>query len=105
MRRGRKMQKLNCWEFHKCGRELKSGQNNEGACPVTAEIKLNKVHDGYQAGRACWVIAGTQCRGEVQGSFAKKYSNCEKCNFYRQVRQEEGAKFQLSIVLLNKLRN
>jgi len=99
------MQKLNCWEFHKCGRELKNGQNDADACPVTTEIKLNKVHDGHQAGRACWVIAGTYCRGEVQGSFAKKYSYCEKCDFYRQVRQEEGAKFQLSIVLLNKLRN
>ena len=98
------MKKLNCWEFHKCGRELRNGQNN-GACPVTTETKLDKVHDGHQAGRACWVIAGTYCRGEVQGSFAKKYSSCEKCDFYRQVRQEEGATFQLSIVLLSKLRN
>jgi hypothetical protein len=99
------MQKMNCWEFHKCGRELKSGQHDAAACPVSTETRLNAVHDGNQAGRACWVIAGTHCRGEVQGNFAKKYSNCEKCDFYRQVRQEEGAKFQLSIVLLNKLKN
>jgi hypothetical protein len=98
------MQKLNCWEFNRCGRVSGKGQNSAGACPVSTEARLNMVHGGYQAGRACWVIAGTHCRGEVQGDFAKKYSNCEKCDFYRQVRQEEGAKFQLSIVLLNKLR-
>ncbi len=98
------MQKLNCWEFHKCGRELKTGLHEKNACPVSTEIRLNKVHDGYQAGRACWVIAGTHCRGEVQGDFARKYSNCEKCEFYRRVKLEEGPRFQLSIVLLNKLK-
>ena len=96
------MKKLNCWEHNKCSVGLGSVKNGQ-TCPVVLETKLNKVHDGHNAGRACWVVAGTYCRGEVQGTFAKKYANCEKCNFYQQVRQEEGSKFKLSIVLLNQL--
>ena len=30
----------------------------------------------------CWQKAGTFCRGEVQGQFAKKYETCTKCPFF-----------------------
>ena len=65
--------------------------------------KLDGIHEGKNAGRTCWVVAGTLCKGEVQGSFAQKYKNCEKCEFYQEVRKEEAGKFMLSAVLLNKL--
>jgi signal transduction histidine kinase/DNA-binding response OmpR family regulator len=32
--------------------------------------------------RRCWQKAGTFCRGEVQGQFAKKYETCTKCPFF-----------------------
>jgi hypothetical protein len=96
--------KKNCWEFKNCGREPGGAKVAEfGVCSATTEKKLDGTHDGKNAGRACWVVAGTFCKGEVQGSFAQKYKNCEKCDFYRNVRKEEGAKFTLSAVLLNKL--
>jgi hypothetical protein len=40
----------------------------------------------------------------VQGTFAQKYRNCEICDFYRLVKQEEGPKFVLSAVLLSKMK-
>lgn len=43
------------------------------------------------------------CGGREQGTFAKKYHNCEKCDFYKMVRTEEGTRYTLSIILLKKL--
>ncbi|MBU0483047.1 MAG: PAS domain-containing protein [Proteobacteria bacterium] len=35
-------------------------------------------------GARCWEIAGTHCRGEVQGQFAQKLGSCLKCPYYQQ---------------------
>jgi hypothetical protein len=96
------MQKMNCWEFKKCGRETAS---SGPVCPAARETRLDSIHGGRNAGRACWVVSGTCCQGEEQGSFAKKSATCEKCDFQARVREEEGARFQLSIVLLNRLKD
>ena len=99
------MSKTNCWEFKNCGRELGRTQTDElGVCPVSTEKRLNGIHDGINAGRACWVVAGSMCGGKRQGTFAKKFDNCEKCDFYFTVKQEEGLNLELSIVLINRLR-
>ncbi|MBI4824559.1 MAG: hypothetical protein HY805_10080 [Nitrospirae bacterium] len=97
--------KRNCWEFKGCGRQPGGKREKQnGICPATTEAKLNGIHGGKNAGRACWVVAGTWCGGDVQGSFAQKYKNCELCDFYQTVRREEGANYQISILLLNKLK-
>ncbi|MCI0469975.1 MAG: hypothetical protein L0Y62_07950 [Nitrospirae bacterium] len=98
--------KMNCWEFKKCGRH-EGGEHvhDLGICPATIEKRLDGVHNGENAGRACWVVAGTLCKGEVQGSFAQKYKNCDKCDFYQMVRREEGAMYTLSAVLLSKIKD
>ncbi len=98
--------KQNCWEFKQCGRE--QGGNNVhslGVCPAATELRLNGIHGGKNAGRACWVIAGTLCGGTVQGTFGLKYKNCEVCDFYKSAKVEEKSEFQLSPLLLNKLRD
>lgn len=95
--------KENCWEFMRCGRE-KNGYNTDelGVCPATISRELNKIHEGKNAGRCCWVVAGTFCEGKPQGTFAQKYESCHQCIFYKKV-QEEETEFQMRIVLLNKL--
>lgn len=100
------MGKLNCWEAKKCGRELGGSKTKElGVCPTAMESRLAGAHEGKNGGRACWVVAGTLCGGKEQGTFAQKYHNCEKCDFYQHVKREEGPKFNLSIVLLNRLKS
>lgn len=100
------MGKLNCWEFKKCGREPGGDRANElGVCPATINRDLDGVHGGKNSGRACWIVAGSMCGGQLQGTFAEKYHNCKICDFYLKVRDEEGANFELSIVLLNKINN
>lgn len=99
------MAKQNCWEFKKCGR-IPGGEHEKdlGICPAYGEKRLDAAHGGLNAGRACWVVAGTLCGGTVQGSFAKKYDSCEKCEFYKVVKKEEYPHYQFSVVLLAKLK-
>lgn len=81
----------NCWEFKKCGRQPQGAKAAElGICPAAIKTSLDGVHNGVNGGRACWVIAGTLCGGEVQGTYAKKSTNCRRCDFYTLVSKEEG---------------
>jgi hypothetical protein len=98
------MRRLNCWEFMKCGREP-DGKNagKDGVCPVALEERLDGVHGGVNAGRACWVVAGSLCGGKPRGTFAQKYLDCKKCSFYLKVREEESPLFEYSFLLLKKL--
>ena len=97
--------KLNCWEFKKCGRQPEGLHVHDlGLCPASLEEGLDGVHDGVNAGRACWVVAGTLCKGETQGTFAEKFQNCEQCDFYAKVRDEEYPNFKYSSTLIGKLR-
>jgi len=98
--------KINCWEYKKCGREPGGSKSRElGICSAATESIMDGVHGGSNAGRACWVVAGTLCGGEVQGSFAMKFNECEKCDFYIEVRNEEFPKFEYSSSLLKRLKN
>ncbi|MDA8432814.1 MAG: hypothetical protein M0Z60_07610 [Nitrospiraceae bacterium] len=99
-----KKKKLNCWEFKKCGREPGGAHAADlGVCPATQERRLDGIHEGSHGGRSCWVLAGTLCKGEVQGTFAQKYKNCEVCDFYKLVKSEEFPKFMLSAFIMKKL--
>ncbi len=90
--------KCNCWEIKKCGK------TDDLPCPAHRETKLHGVHGGINAGRACWVVAGTLCGGEEQGTFAKKHRDCEKCDFYGHVRREEGMHYESPVMLLARLK-
>ncbi|MCK4911970.1 MAG: hypothetical protein KAR83_10020 [Thermodesulfovibrionales bacterium] len=87
--------KINCWDFKGCGARED--------CQVYSETRLNGEHGGVNAGRACWVVAGTFCNGSVKGLFAKGISSCRQCDFYEHVNKEEESKFKLSVLLLSKL--
>ncbi len=96
--------KKNCWEVMKCGRQAGGLRSRElGICPASTEARLDGSHGGRNAGRACWVVSGTLCKGEVQGMFARKYGECSKCAFYGRVKGEERSRFVLSATLLAKV--
>jgi len=93
--------KLNCWEYKKCGREVGGAKEGElGVCSATNEDKLDGIHTGKNAGRCCWVVAGTLCDGEFQGMFTDKEKSCIECDFYKRVRFEEGYNMIYSSQLL-----
>jgi len=96
--------KENCWEVKKCGRGVDGAKSLElGVCLAATESRLNGVHGGKNAGRACWAVAGTLCGGIPQGTFAQKEESCVRCEFYKQIRREEGRSFRLSGGLLELL--
>jgi hypothetical protein len=101
MRKGPRPEKKNCWEFMACGKEVPCRHAAEGSvCPATLESRLDGMHGGLGAGRACWVVGGTQCNGQVQHSYERKRQACGSCKFYKAVRAEEGRFFLLSDELL-----
>jgi serine/threonine protein phosphatase PrpC len=85
-----KPQKLNCWEYKKCGREPGGNKaNKEGVCPAAAEKTFDTFNHGINAGRACWLVAGTFCDDQVSGTFAEKIDTCRNCNFYKKIQADE----------------
>lgn len=83
-------EKLNCWEYMKCGREP-GGINaaGRGVCPAAAAATFDGINLGTKGGRICWLVAGTFCEGIVQGTYAEKKQSCRECDFYRLVQSEE----------------
>ncbi len=97
--------KLNCWEFKKCGREPGGAKAAElGVCPVAVEGRADGIHHGKNGGRCCWVVTGSLCKGQRQGSYAEKFGDCHKCDFYELVRNEESPKFQVGLTILNEIK-
>jgi len=96
--------KRNCWEVKNCGRERSGAKAFEmGVCPAATEKRLNNVHGGVNGGRGCWIVAGTYCKGKIQGTFAQKAKNCSACDFYRLVKSEEENRFLPLTTMLQKM--
>ena len=67
-----------CWQSKNC---------NKKDCPAY-ENKDSR----------CWIISGTCCRDEIQGSFHEKIEACCKCDFYR-LATERAAGLTMGIVV------
>ena len=79
----------------KCGREPGGEEARRlGICPAALETNFNGFNEGINAGRLCWLVAGTFCGGMVQGSFADKCVSCKQCDFYQTVHREKGTTAQ-----------
>ena len=59
-----------CWEVKNCKKE---------DCPAFESRDLR-----------CWMISGTFCRDEIQGSFHEKIEACRKCNFYQNAQTHQS---------------
>ena len=79
------MKKTNCWEYKQCGR----GPAGKNPCAAAQETTFNGMHGGVNAGRACWVVAGTGGEGPVTGVLAASLKNCLRCDFFKQVETDE----------------
>lgn len=82
--------KMNCWEYHKCDCE-----GSAFTCPVYSTTYADGINKGINAGRCCWAIAGTMCKGAVQGTYAQKLKDCVKCTFFQKVQEEENYHFSI----------
>ncbi len=71
-------QMISCWDTLSCG---KSG------CPAF----------GHRD-RRCWMMSGTFCRDEIQGSYYEKISACRKCTFHQNV-EEKRLVFPAGIIV------
>lgn len=71
----------NCWEIMNCGREEDGHKTHEQGECIASKLKL---------GHSCWAVAGTLCRGKVEGSVAKKIGFCTKCKVFKLYNQVTG---------------
>jgi signal transduction histidine kinase/DNA-binding response OmpR family regulator len=60
---------VRCWDVKKCG---------NASCPA------HRCTENLR----CWEIAGTFCKGQVQGTFAKKLKDCRQCVVYQTTRND-----------------
>jgi hypothetical protein len=96
MTKGPRPEKKNCWEFMACGKEVHGRlATQEEVCRVALESRLDGMHGGRSAGRACWVVGGTLCNGRAQHDYKLKRQTCASCAFYQTVKAEEGEFFLL----------
>ena len=98
------MGSLNCWQVKDCGREP-GGRNvaEFGECPASTEVRFDGVHGGTNGGRCCWLVAGTLCKGEVQGTYAQKFGTCHACEFPKQVFKDERGRLIPTRDILRKI--
>lgn len=95
----------NCWNATGCGMQPGGeGAKLHGTCPAVTAAVLDGANGGKNGGRACWVVDGTSCGGEAQGSFVEKLNTCRGCEFHARVRKEEGGAYVPSRDLLGMLR-
>ncbi len=66
-----------CWEFQNCGADRTEG-GSIFRCPAYPEY-----------GRVCWAVAGTFCKGKIQGKFALETFSCVICDVFSKVKREE----------------
>ena len=81
------LNKMNCWEFMKCGRQLGGGKDAElGICPVSIDSSQDGINGGKNAGRICWTVYRTPC-AEAAGMF--KMLDCVNCDFFKKSRRKK----------------
>ncbi|OGQ98576.1 MAG: hypothetical protein A2505_01890 [Deltaproteobacteria bacterium RIFOXYD12_FULL_55_16] len=75
-----------CWQTMQCGQE-------DCACFGREPLQ-------------CWTIAGTRCKGKIQGKFAQKFNNCLACEFYQEAADDPvvriGIQFGQMVQIIEK---
>ena len=96
---------LNCWEKTECGLQPGGYRVREhGICPVAIATKANSIHGGVNGGRACWAIEGTITFCKVQCKQDQNISSCEECDFYREVKSQEGFSYLQPGEILSRMK-
>ncbi len=92
------MEKINCWEFMKCGRQP-GGEKTKlsGICNVSTSEKNNTTNHGKNAGRCCWQVSKTNHISTPLQSPVLKLINCLDCDFFKKVKMEEEYNFNFLI--------
>jgi hypothetical protein len=103
LQHGEVAMRKNCWEFKGCGRQPGGDHEKDGICPTAFMTVYEGINGGKNAGRVCWMIAGTRCESRLQGTFAQKVLSCTECDFYRAVMDEEGEDLKLPLAVLEDL--
>jgi hypothetical protein len=95
--------KKNCWEVKGCGQQRRGREESLVKCPVPEMTSADGINGGKNAGRICWLIANTMCKGAAESTFEAIIRNCVECDFYKLVKAEGGETVMLSIDMLQEV--
>lgn len=96
--------KLNCWEKMQCGCQPGGDRTLEkGICPISTETKANWIHGGINGGRSCWAVVRTLDKKNIPCKIDHKFDSCIQCDFYSEVRAEEGSDYITQNEIMAKL--
>ncbi len=74
-----------------CGRGPEAGKGGRcKQCPAVLKSSFDGINEGINAGRSCWLVAGTFCSRKASGTFAEKRETCRDCEFYKHIHAGEG---------------
>lgn len=90
------VKRMQCWERKSCGRGPDGEKACElGVCPAVTDENLDGVNGGKGGGRCCWRAALTECAGQQRTVGPAVPLTCLFCEFFREVREQEGDLFRL----------
>lgn len=95
-------EKLNCWEYFQCGREVSNQHRSDSVCNVSLISSFNGTNGGSNAGRYCWHVEGSYCissqanvnKEHDRGTVLFKENFCRSCSFRQLVKREEGSSYK-----------
>ncbi|MBW2491598.1 MAG: hypothetical protein JRE65_10675 [Deltaproteobacteria bacterium] len=78
------LNKQNCWEYMKCGREPEGDKVADlGICRAATDEFFNGMNGGKNGGRICFSIAETFSDDEIQFPCNEKLASCKNCGFFK----------------------
>ncbi len=85
------MNKLNCWDFMKCGKGPSGRRKSKSSsCPISKETSAHGLNGGVNAGRICWIMNENGTEDKVKCSNIYRKNSCFQCEFRYKVMAEEG---------------
>ena len=97
---------MNCWEKMQCGCQPGGERSLKlGICPVSIKTKAHWIHNGINGGRSCWAVMRTLKEKNVQCKIDHDLDSCIQCDFYSEVRAEEGSSYLTQNEIMVKLNN
>ncbi len=82
----------------KCIIVMEASSSEMGKCWIVKKCDKTTC-PGYDNNESrCWMISGTHCRDEIQGSFHQKIEACRKCSFF-QTAYEQKSVFTVGIMV------
>ncbi|MCI5148897.1 MAG: hypothetical protein D3916_05835 [Candidatus Electrothrix sp. MAN1_4] len=93
------------WNLRSCDRESGGSNTAQGVCPAAVEQRVDRMHNGLNAGHCCWIITGSVYKNTKQGLYKLRSVACLDCAFYQQTKKEEVSQLKAAVSGLDSMKS